>query len=97
MTMQLWEGTCNAGEPGKVGLYGDSRSGHPDTFELPCALHGTQAADHPMTMVRVPGDVACQWSLPCTEPAEWLMHHPTLGPVPTCNGCADRSDAAPLN
>jgi hypothetical protein len=31
----------------------------------------------------------CQWFLRCDRVADGTVDHPVLGPVPTCNRCAE--------
>ncbi len=34
----------------------------------------------------------CEWFLMCENEATGIVPHPTLGPVPTCQRCADKLD-----
>jgi hypothetical protein len=38
----------------------------------------------------------CEWFALCDRPADWLIPHPILGQVPTCQRCADKLNLADL-
>jgi hypothetical protein len=43
----------------------------------------------PDTEVPAEGTV-CEWYALCDHPATIFVRHPILGPVPTCDRCADK-------
>jgi hypothetical protein len=34
----------------------------------------------------------CEWFALCTRPADGVVAHPIIGPVPTCQRCAERME-----
>lgn len=34
--------------------------------------------------------MTCEWFALCTRPARWLVAHPVLGEVPTCEQCVEQ-------
>lgn len=40
------------------------------------------------------GGILCSWYAACTNAADGTVEHVILGPVPTCERCADRHDLA---
>lgn len=64
------------------------------TYSLLSSIEGWELAERDATEhAEHPPNPTCEWFALCDHEAAGTLPHPALGPVPTCQRCADRFGA----